>query len=237
MPPENTPNLIDGLATVRAVRHAKAHKKGKKPTRERAAKPAPPKRASAPGARPVRIGHTAMPRRIEIVCYKCGYSFVVTGHLYNTFCPKCKEQLEIENHDLEGQWSGDLKTIGTVRIATGAVLTDATIVGGDVVVEGDIRAARITVCRALELCAGARFNPARIDMKDVRIREGAQITTKRKFSCRNLDVHGQINARVFADGLITVHPGGCLSGKVYGAHLVVQDGGGLKAEMAIAPGK
>ena len=238
MAPAHTPNLIDGFSSVRAVRHSK-QKRTDRPEQEKPAAPAakPPVRTGPSSPRAARIGHTAMPRRFEIVCYQCGYDFTMTGHLYNTVCPKCHESLEVGNHEIDAPWQGNLKTIGTVNISEAAVLSEATIVAGDVIVAGDIREARMTVCRTLELCPGARINPARINMKDVRVMAGARVSTRRKVSCRNLDIYGQLNARVFADGLITVHAGGCLSGEVHGAHLVVEDCGGLKAEMTIAPGK
>ena len=36
-------------------------------------------------------------------------------------------------------------------------------------------------------------------------------------------------------GLVTVKAGGLLEGEVHAEHLVVEDGGGLKAELHIAP--
>jgi predicted Zn-ribbon and HTH transcriptional regulator len=229
--------VIDGFTTVAAVRHARQAGREYRADAERAEKERAEREAARDRAerrrQGARIDHTVLPERHDIVCYDCGYTFVLNGRIRDTYCPKCRELLAASEHVIEGDWSEDILSIGRLEVQAHGVLHDCEVVVRECVLAGDVRKARLRVCGRLELCDGARFNPERIQACDIVVRPGGTFTTSRKLRCRNLDVSGVIKARVAAEGVITVHPGGCLQGDIRGDHLVVEAGGGLKAELHI----
>lgn len=230
-----SPETIGGLGAVRAVRRAgkTSHEARTRPTRTRL--PATEKKADAeakPGA-PIasRIGRTARPASYELECYDCGYAFKLTGRLSKTFCPKCKKELEVGDYVIDKEWFRDITTVGKIEVKANGKMKGTRFLARDMILAGDIEESEGYVFGCLELQSGARFDPAKLKIKDVCIGAGSRLSLKRKLTCRNLDVRGELRARVHAEGVLTIKPGGLLRGDITAAHFVVEEGGGLKAKV------
>lgn len=238
MPKLDTPRVIDGFTSVQAV---KRHGPPQKDPHFRPSSSRLPERKAKPAGNktktpsPPRVGHTAVPKRNEITCFECGYEFVLRGRIERTYCPKCRKILKVEDLVIEGECRTPIKTIGTITIKPDAVVHDVGIMAGRIILSGDIRAADVRLCNRLELCAGARFDVARLNVRDITVRSGARISVRHKVACRNLDVAGELRAHIVAAGKITVKPGGLLRGNINSAHLTVEEGGGLRATLNINP--
>lgn len=239
MPVSKNGRMIGGFDSVQAVRRS-----GKGPAGPRLrnsdlhlkVKEEPGKPAEETPRKSGKFARTIVPEKHEIECYSCSYKFVLTGKLHDTFCPKCKELLKVDHRIIEDECEEEMATIGTVEIRPEARINGARIVGGNVILAGDARGATIHAFRTLELCDGANLDFKTVEIKDLVIRPGAKFTFRNKLQCRNLEVRGSIRANFQADGRVTVFPGGCLRGQVRAPHLVVEEGGGLKAKVAITDG-
>jgi len=152
MPRPDHNGMIDGYSSVQALRRldGKASPRAKPPEES-----ALDEGAAAP-PKPAGFGHTALPTRHELICYSCGYAFVVTGRLDKVICPKCRTQLETGDKHIDGAWSGNLKTVGRVYINSGATVTSSSIVAMDIRVAGICRNTRLEPTRHLELDSGAQ---------------------------------------------------------------------------------
>ena len=237
MPKSDKPGMIDGFMSVQAVRHQDGRKPDDKPPDDKS----PPdtkeetQSTSAQLAKKASIGHTALPSRHELVCYSCGYAFVVTGKLSKVFCSKCREELETGDHTIEGEWEKDILTVGRVHVKTGAVVRNATIVATDIVVGGDCTQATLKPTRRVELDTGALLPPGLLDAHPVLVRAGARLSLEAPLRCSDLDIHGELQASAMPKGMVTIHPGGMFRGELKATHLVVHDGGGLSAKLHIQP--
>jgi len=237
MPKSDKPGMIDGFMSVQAVRHKGEHKPDDKspPGKSPPEKQEETQSDSVPLQKKASIGHTAMPSRHELVCYSCGYAFVVTGKLGKVFCSKCREELETGNHEIEGEWKQDIRTVGRVHIKSGATIDGATVIATDIVIAGDCSKANLQPTRRIELETGAIAPPGVLDAHPVLIRAGARLSLKKPLHCFDLDIHGELQADAAPNGTVTIHPGGMFRGKLKAAHLVVHDGGGLSADLHIKP--
>jgi cytoskeletal protein CcmA (bactofilin family) len=230
----DSPGMIDGFMSVQAVRRKGENGTAHKPTEA----PPPPeeiRHRSVSTQKASGIGHTALPSRHALICYSCEYSFVVTGSLDKVFCPKCREQLETGDHLIEGEWREDIRTVGKVHIKQGATVLGATIVATDVVIGGNCDNATLNPTRRIELETGASVPPSVLDKHNILIREGARLAFETILRCKNLDIHGELQADAIPTGTVTVHPGGMFRGKLKTPHLTVHDGGGLSAMLEITP--
>jgi cytoskeletal protein CcmA (bactofilin family) len=226
-------SVIDGYTSVQAIRHSKG--RGRAPS-EPAAPPPPepePQKPASPDR--LRIGHTIVPLRRSLVCYNCGYRFVLTGKFSKTYCPKCRHELDLTDHVIEHEFSGTLKTLGRVEIRPDSILSEATVIAGDVVVLGDATGASIEACGTVELCLGARFDLGRLRTPTLVISRGSRIEPDADLNCENLEIDGLLNARVYSSGTVTVHSGGVLAGELHGRHLCVEEGAGLTARVSVRP--
>lgn len=234
---KSRPKEIDGFTSIQAVRRSgRASRQARlRPSSSHLPERPPQEETAAPAERKARIGQTALPQKHEIVCYECGYGFSLRGKVDRTYCPKCRCELEFKNITIEGEGSRTVKTIGTVEIASGAVVTGGEIIANNVVIAGDATAVDIRAVNRLELDRGARYDVSRGEIKDLVIRERGKFRFTRRIACRDLDIRGELNAKVAAQGRVTVHAGGLLKGEIGGAHLCVEDGGGLSIKADIRP--
>ncbi len=233
MPKPRKVNTLDSYATIRAVARAKpasALPKTPPPDNEQSnIAPADPQRTGA------RVASTAVPVKHQIDCYECGYRFQTHGRVTSTHCPKCRVLLDLIDHTIDTEWVETIKTAGTIRLTPTGVLKSGDLIGADVIIEGIIEGGRARALRTIELAAGAIFSEKSISAPDLRIGPGAEFKFKHTAKYRNVEVSGSLNAKLEVTGLVIVKPGGLLEGEVHAEHLVVEDGGGLRAELHIAP--
>jgi len=234
MPRPEHNGMIDGYSSVQAIRRLDG-----KPTRIRTSQdgaapgdgaPPPPEVASKQAA----FGHTALPTRHDLICYSCGYAFVVTGRLDKVLCPKCKTWLETGDKHIDGAWSGTLKTVGRVYINCGAVVTSSRIIATDIRVSGTCRNSRLEPTRNLELDTGAQVELDKLGGLRIVIIEGAQLMLDEPLRCRSLEVHGELQAEARPADVAVLHSSAYFRGTLYAQRLVVHEGAGLKAFLHIA---
>lgn len=235
----DTPSVIDGFSSVQAVRRS-GRTTNPRFRQSRTTLPAtdktPEKISQNKSSAPLKIGHTIIPEKHEIICYECEYAFTLPGRIRNTICPKCHRKLDPENHIIENESNATIRTIGTIEIKSNAVLKGAKLTGRNIILAGDASDGTIRACGCLELCPGAKFDFAKIRLKDLRIRGKGRFTIRRKITCRNIEVEGKLKANIYSDGIATIRHGGLLQGEIHGPHLIVEEGGGLKAKVVIGLG-
>lgn len=228
-------NTLDSYATIRAVARTKPGS-SPAPAEPGAESTAPPGSLGEELQKAgVRVARTAVPAKHQIVCYECGYRFQVHGRVKTTNCPKCRVLLDLADHIIDTEWMETVKTAGTIRLAPSGVLKSGDLIGADVIIEGIIEGGRARAWRVIELGAGAIFSEKAVSGIDLRIAAGAEFKFKQPAKYHDVEVLGTLHASLEATGLVTVRPGGLLGGDVCAEHLVVEDGGGLKANLQIGP--
>ncbi len=232
----NKPKVIDGYSSIQALRQG-GHLSQEAKTRPSSTKlpEPPPKKKDGSIEKPAgRFGSTIIPDKYEIVCYQCGYSFLLTGQLRKTFCPKCREELKIKDYIIDAEWSGTIKTIGTVDIKSGGSLKNANITAGRLIIDGDAGVnSVINASRILELGPNAKFDMSNISMTDLLIREGSKASIQQEISCRNLVVEGCLNIKTVNCEHAVLKKNGYLDGKLTAGSLTVEEGCGMNAELHI----
>jgi len=227
---DESPIVIDGYSSVQAIRRSQKRTDARPPVAQRAL-PSRQDEGKSGKQAGAKIDHTVIPQKHEVVCYECEYVFMVSGSIKDTMCPKCHRSLRMEDLAIDGKWTESIRTIGTVNIKAETILEGAEIRARDIILAGNAENGIIRAGRKLELHKGAKFNIAKTRMMDLVIRKGADFAIPATISLRNLEVEGTLKARVFADGVVVIKRGAILDGELHTPHLVVEDGGGLKAQV------
>ncbi|MBN1670529.1 MAG: polymer-forming cytoskeletal protein [Kiritimatiellae bacterium] len=231
MPNPRKASVVDGFTTLTAARRAiDKSAKDKAPAKKRSGPGSGRKKAKKPEPG-VHIARTALPSKQEIYCYECTYVFSVTGQSSRTVCPKCRAVLERTSPIIDSEWSAEIKTAGTVHVKPTGVIAGGFVLANDIILEGTVRAGTVQAFRRLELRAGAVFPEHLIQAKDLIIAAKSSFRLEQDARCRDLDVHGELDATVYAEGLVTVRANGRLRGEIHTAHLNVEDGGRLEARV------
>lgn len=234
---EKKTKVMDGFAVVRSLAQAKQEGHLSAPPARRPAEE--PARSPPPAAKPADSPHivkTILPTRRTIRCFVCGYEFKLSGTTKAIYCTKCRERIDLGDYVIEGPWSQEIKTGGTVIIRPGGRLENVRIWAGNVILEGSLdEQSSIDCSQWLEIGPAARPNPRQLSLRNLRVAAGAQLQFRYKLQLHHLELFGTLEADVEATGLVSIHSGGHLKGTVRGAHLQVEEGGGLTARVFIWP--
>jgi len=183
-----------------------------------------------------QVRQGAIPTKQLIECYECGYRFQLHGRVPKTNCNKCRATLDLTDHTISERWSGTLKTAGTVRVTADGVVEAGSIIANDFILEGKVEAGLVKAMRRLELRPGARFSEHNLKAPDLVIGDGASIALIEPAEYRDVEIAGDLRANLRATSMVTIKAGGLFEGLLRAKHLIVQDGGGLKAALQIAEG-
>jgi cytoskeletal protein CcmA (bactofilin family) len=232
VPKNRKVNTLDSYATIRAVARNKPVPGSVPGAEEDVPTDAPAADLQKPGA---RVARTTVPVKHHIECYECGYKFQVHGRATTTHCPKCRVLLDFKDYLIDTEWMETVKTAGTIRLTATGVLKSGDLIGAEVIIEGIIEGGRARALRIVELGAGAIFSEKAVSAPDLRIAPGAEFKFKQDARYRNVEIFGTLHAKLESTGIVIVKPGGLLEGEVQAQHLVVEEGGGLKAMLRIGP--
>lgn len=191
---------------------------------------------SGPGGGAGRFGKTIQPTRRTVKCFSCGFECQISGTTAAVYCSRCRERIELGDVTVRGEWSQDVRTGGTVHVMPGAVLKGCKVTAGNVILEGELDARSEVECTQwLELGAGANPNARQLTTRNLRVGRGCRWAPSAKLQLHHVEVLGELEATLEASGVISVQAGGHLKGSVKGAHLQVEEGGGLSARVFIWP--
>lgn len=230
--------LVNGFDVVRSLAKAREEAARTTPSRERAPQQEvrrPPVSATLEGS--PHIGKTVRPPQRTVRCFHCGYEFKISGTAPALYCGKCREKIDMGDYTVSGTWRENIQTGGTVRVTEGGMLAGATVRAGNVILEGGMdEASRVECTQWLELRGqGAAPDPRQWTARNLRVGSGVVAEWRRKVSVHNAEIAGTLEADLEATGLVEVLDGGHLKGTVRGAHLRVEEGGGLTARVFIWP--
>lgn len=230
-------DFVDGLVTLRATQlHKREQRYSTRSEKEPDDSEKKSTSASKTGtSRSMGIGRTVMPTQNEIVCYACGFQFVMRGRAEVTQCPKCGARLSLKDEKITGGFRDELITAGRVTLARGSLMDGGTIETNDLIVEGMIQGGRIKVHRNLELLAGSSMPEDLMVTRHLRIGPDCSCILKKPFTVENLVVEGLLEGTIVATGNVILRSTGHLKGSLEAQHVSVEEGAGLTAKCRILP--
>ncbi|MDA0577328.1 MAG: polymer-forming cytoskeletal protein [Verrucomicrobia bacterium] len=232
------PTLINGFASVQAIKHSGKAPQAQ-PRLKHSATSLPQAEASAssattpPVTKASRAGHTAIPIKHELVCYECGYGFVVSGKIHYALCPKCKRNLDIDDHTVDGPLSSDLRTMGSVTVGAQADLGTCIIIAQNIIIAANATRATLRATRRLELASGGMVNLQTATMREFTIQAGATLTLKETLVCPIIDIAGSLRANIRAEDRVRIRATATFCGELSSPRLDVEDGATIKASMCL----
>lgn len=229
---------MDGFDIVRAVQHAR--------TQQGSAPPPPRKPPPAPSGKPpdapdeglprsVRIGKTAVPTKYEYTCYQCGYAFTVAGKVQTLYCAKCRTILNQSSYTIDKRHDVSIVTAGTVTITSTGIWAGNSLTAREVVLEGQHEQGHICASNRLIVGPGCLPRMADIEAPDLVVRPETSLFLDAPASFRNVELAGEMTGELEVRDLVTIRAGAHFKGKLTARRLILEEGGGLTADVIVGP--
>lgn len=228
-------NMMDGFDVVRSLDRAReaAARTSSAPPPPAASPSSPP---PAPGAPNPHIVKTIRPSQHTVRCFECGYEFKISGTTRTLYCAKCRAKIDMGDYTIDRPFTGEICTGGTVRVLPAGRLENAHVRAGNIILEGGIDANSVLECTQwLELAGGTTPSPRQFTARNLRIAANHNVRLDHKLLVHHLELHGELEGDIESTGLVDIRDGGHLKGILRGAHLQVEEGGGLSARVFIWP--
>jgi cytoskeletal protein CcmA (bactofilin family) len=228
---------VSGFDIVRAVKQVRdQHGSAPPPPRPPRAPPGKPPDQPPDDPKPkARIGKTAVPTKYEYTCHKCGYNFTIAGKVQTLYCAKCRTILNQSDYTIDKRHDVSIVTAGMVKIASNGIWAGDSLTAREVVLEGQHECGKIRATHRLVIGPGALPRMGDIEAQDIAITAEASLFMDAVAAYRNIEIAGEFIGELHASGLVTIRPGGHFKGKLVARHLVVEDGGGLSADVDLNP--
>lgn len=226
--------VVDGFTAIRAAQEAARHGRGD-PLRPEGETPQKSTGAANPKAGS-RIGRSVMPTKREVICPECSAVSSVVGKVDLWVCSQCRHRMKLEDLNIsEGDWSGEIEVGGTVTVMPGARLKSGKIVANDIVLKGQMDGAELRACHKLTIEAGAKPDWVRLQMLDLELGAGVNLTPGKPIEGRHLHLHGKFAGNAVLRGTLYIYADGDFSGQLRAAGLQVEEGGGFRAQLDVKP--
>ena len=217
---KSSKEMVDGYTALKAIRDAQPSP----PTGPGEASLSPENHQPDGDSMGTRIGKTVLPPENRIVCYECGYEFRMAGKTQRLACAKCHLLLDTGDHVIDQVWTEDLKTVGTVTISDGGVLTSSTIIANDVVLNGgEIKGGRVSAVKSLVLGSSRVDGLAYIQARDLTVLEGVDASIDSRLRYRKVELLGLLTTQLIVEEQLVIRSTGGFSGAARTPSLIVED--------------
>lgn len=151
-------------------------------------------------------------------------------------CPKCRKKIDIVDYTLDIDFSGSIRTAGTVRLTDGACILGGEIRAAIVELGGSVKGGRVVAWHRLVISSVSRLKAECVEFRDLVVAETGRLDVIEPLACRRLDVAGRLQGVITASDRITIRQGGVVHGSITCPVLIVEDGSGLCADVRMGAG-
>lgn len=141
----------------------------------------------------------------------------------------------MKDETITGGFHDECVTAGKVTLTRSAIVDGGKITANDIVLQGAVKSGQVRAHKTLELTKGAELPEALLDARNLKVGPRASFDFERALTLHDVEVSGELKARIKATGTVTIKATGHLLGQLTAKHLVVEEGGGLNCDLDIQP--
>lgn len=169
----------------------------------------------------------------EVACFKCGRTHRVSKKAQSTICPGCYAPIELIEVKITGPSSRAVDTRGALRISEKGSLNNSWIVCGTARIEGVFHGH--LRCEGEARLAMSKPSTGRVTAGSVLVEKKSTFASAQPVETDRLAVKGSMLADVDCRGMVHIHSGGRLEGRVKTKGMTVEKGGVFFGHCEIVP--
>lgn len=173
------------------------------------------------------------PNSLVVRCFECGGEHEVAAAAQSATCRHCGAYVDLQNYKINGSFSRDIKTCGSLLVLARADLASSKVICGSATVYGKVRANLY--------CSGdvaVRYDGkiyGEIEGRNLHVEKGANVEFVRPLKFSSADIEGTMSGHILSDGHVIIRRTGQLAGAVTAKAFTVEQGGLFEGELTISP--
>ena len=173
------------------------------------------------------------PKQRVAQCFECLSAHEVSTTASSSTCKACGAYIDLQDYKINGSFSRNIKTRGTVYLGSKGDLSSSKIVCSEATLHGKMRGNLHCHGPVTIRVQGRLFGT--IEAGPVVIEKGSDVQFSRPLRATSLEVHGKMAGHVMSETHITITKHGVLEGDVTAAGFTVEKGGIYQGELTITP--
>ena len=173
------------------------------------------------------------PRQRTARCFECNSSHEVGSTAQSSTCKACGAYVDLQDYKINGSFSRNIKTRGTVYLSSKGDLSSSKIVCSQATLHGKMRG-NLSCDGLVTLRMQGRLLGS-IEAGEMIIEKGSEVIFSRPLKASSVQVHGKMTGQILSDSHVTIFRSGSLDGAVDAKGFTVEKGGIFQGELTITP--
>jgi cytoskeletal protein CcmA (bactofilin family) len=166
-------------------------------------------------------------------CFECNGWHEVSSTAQSSTCKACGAYIDLQDYKVNGSFSRNIKTRGSVYLGSKGDLSSSKIVCSQAVIHGKMRGNLTCEGKVTIRVQGKLFGS--VEAGELVVEKGSEVVFSRPIHASTAEIHGRMSGDVVAEGLVTIFKHGLLDGAVSASGFVVERGGCFQGELTISP--
>ncbi len=173
------------------------------------------------------------PNSLLVRCFECGGEHEVAAAAQSATCRHCGAYVDLQNYKINGSFSREIKTCGSLLVLARADLASSKVICGSATIYGKVRANLYSSGDVAVRYEGKIYGD--MEGRNLHIEKGADVEFVRPLKFASAEIDGRMSGQLFSDGHVVIRRNGHLSGSVSAKAFTVEQGGGFDGEITISP--
>ena len=198
--------------------------------------------AGAPPSAPVVAGGlremfggllNSKPKTRTAHCFECTSWHEISSSAQSTTCKACGAYIDLQDYKINGSFSRNIKTRGTLYLGTKGDLSSSKIICEQATIHGKMRGNMTCPGRVTIRLQGRLYGS--LEAGQLIVEKGTEMIAARPIRASGVEVHGAMSGQIISDSHVMIFKTGSLDGAVDATGFSVEKGGCFQGELTIRP--
>ena len=166
-------------------------------------------------------------------CFECASSQEVSGNSHSTTCRACGAYIDLQDYKINGSFSRNIKTRGSIYLGPKGALSSSKIACTDAVIHGKMRGSMRCEGKATIKYQG-RLQGS-LETGSLVVEKGSDVVFSRPVKAGSVTIAGRMVGQIHSSSHIMIHKTGALEGAAIATGFNVEKGGCFEGELTISP--
>ncbi len=166
-------------------------------------------------------------------CFECTAWHEISSSAQSTTCKACGAYVDLQDYKINGSFSRNIKTRGTLYLGSKGDLSSSKIICEQATIHGKMRG-NLTCPGKVTIRVQGRLYGS-LEAGQLIVEKGSEVVFSRPIRASGVEVHGVMTGQIMSDSHVTIFKSGSLDGAVDATGFTVERGGCFQGELTIRP--